>query len=52
MSSKAVPQWQNSARSHAECFREFKPAATMAQVQALLDPAMLIEIEVDAVVEG
>ncbi len=38
-------------RAHVEVFGAVKPAATMVQVQRLLHPDMLIEIEVDAVVE-
>ena len=44
-----ISRWQEFARAHAEFFREVKPAATMVQVAALMDPAMLVEIEVEAV---
>jgi enamine deaminase RidA (YjgF/YER057c/UK114 family) len=33
---------------HAEFFAEVRPAATMVEVSALIDPSLLIEIEVDA----
>jgi enamine deaminase RidA (YjgF/YER057c/UK114 family) len=33
---------------HREVFGEIRPAATMVQVGALVDPSLLIEIEVDA----
>ncbi len=36
-------------RAHAEAFGEIRPAATMVVVKALVDPAMLVEIEADAV---
>lgn len=45
-----ITRWREFARAHAEAFRDTKPAATMVQVAALIDPAMLIEVEVDAVV--
>jgi enamine deaminase RidA (YjgF/YER057c/UK114 family) len=38
-------------RAHAEFFKEILPASTMVEVKALIDPEMLIEIEVDAYVE-
>ena len=39
-------------RAHGEFFREIRPVATMVQVSRLIDPAMLVEIEVDAVIDG
>jgi enamine deaminase RidA (YjgF/YER057c/UK114 family) len=40
------------SRAHSEAFAAVKPAATMVQVQALIHPDMLIEVEADAIVEG
>ncbi len=37
-------------RAHKELFGSSEPAATMVVVAALLDPAWLVEIEVEAVV--
>ena len=37
-------------RAHGELFGAIRPAATMVQVAALIDPAMLVEIEVQAFV--
>jgi enamine deaminase RidA (YjgF/YER057c/UK114 family) len=37
-------------RAHGEFFSEIRPAATMVQVVKLIDPRLLVEIEVDAVV--
>jgi enamine deaminase RidA (YjgF/YER057c/UK114 family) len=45
-----ISRWQEFGRAHGEFFREIRPAATMVQVAALIDPAILVEIEVDAVV--
>jgi enamine deaminase RidA (YjgF/YER057c/UK114 family) len=37
-------------RAHGRVFAEIRPAATMVEVSALVDPAMIVEIEVDAVI--
>lgn len=39
-------------RAHAEVFETVRPAATLVEVSALVDPKMLIEIEVYAIVEN
>lgn len=46
-----ISRWQEFGRAHGEFFREVKPTATMVEVSALIDPAMLVEIEVDAVID-
>lgn len=38
------------AKAHAELFRDVRPAATMVQVTAMVDPRMRIEIEAYAIV--
>ena len=42
--------WQEFGRAHGEVFAGTPPTTTMVQVEALIDPDMLIEIEADAVV--
>jgi len=37
-------------RAHGEVFGKARPAMTMVEVSALIDPRMLVEIEVEAVV--
>jgi enamine deaminase RidA (YjgF/YER057c/UK114 family) len=45
-----ISRWEEIGRAHGERFRDIRPAATMVQVARLIDPAMLVEIEVDAIV--
>lgn len=45
-----ISQWEAVGRAHGDVFRDIRPAATMVEVSRLIDPAMLVEIEVDAVV--
>ncbi len=47
-----ITRWEEIARVHGEYFGEVRPASTMVEVRRLIDPAMLIEIEADAEVEG
>lgn len=44
-----IEQWEAFGRAHAEVFGGHPPATTMVEVSRLIDPAMLIEIEADAV---
>ena len=46
-----ISRWQEVGKAHGEVFGAIRPAATMVQVSGLVDPAMLVEIEADAVVE-
>jgi enamine deaminase RidA (YjgF/YER057c/UK114 family) len=47
-----MKDWQEVGRAHGEVFREIRPASTMVEVSGLVDPAMLVEIEAEAVRGG
>lgn len=47
-----IERWAEFGRAHAEFFGEHRPTTTMVEVRRLIDPAMLIEIEADAVAGG
>jgi enamine deaminase RidA (YjgF/YER057c/UK114 family) len=43
-----ITRWEEYGRAHGEIFGDIRPAATMVEVARLIDPRMLVEIEVDA----
>ncbi|HKV83578.1 MAG TPA: RidA family protein [Ktedonobacterales bacterium] len=47
-----IADWEAIGRAHGEFFRTVMPAATMVQVSRLIDPAMLVEIEVEAIISS
>lgn len=44
-----IGQWEAIGRAHGEFFATIKPAATMVEVKALINPELLIEIEATAI---
>lgn len=46
-----ISLWQEIARAHREAFADIRPVTSMVEVSRLIDPAMLVEIEADAIVD-
>lgn len=46
-----ISLWDEVGRAHKKFLGRAAPAATMVQVESLIDPEMLVEVEVDAYVD-
>jgi enamine deaminase RidA (YjgF/YER057c/UK114 family) len=47
-----ISRWEEYGRAHGELFASIKPCTTMVEVNKLIAPEYLIEIEATAVVSG
>ncbi len=47
-----ISRWEEIGRAHGEFMGDVQPASTMVEVSSLIDPEMLVEIEVEALVSG
>lgn len=43
-----MSHWKDAGRAHGEVFGRIRPATSLVEVSALIDPQMLVEIEADA----
>ena len=44
-----VARWDDYARAHREVFERVRPASSLVQVAKLVDPRLVVEIEVEAI---
>ncbi|MFZ1748600.1 MAG: RidA family protein [Saprospiraceae bacterium] len=47
---KHIGDWEEVGRAHGEVFGKIKPASTMIAVSSMINPEMLVEIEVTAII--
>jgi len=46
-----IDDWETVLRIHGEVFGAIRPASILCQVSRFIDPAWLVEIEVDAIID-
>jgi enamine deaminase RidA (YjgF/YER057c/UK114 family) len=45
-----INNWKKVGQAHAEFFKQIRPASTLVEVSRLINPEILVEMEVDAIV--
>ncbi|WLR43419.1 RidA family protein [Bacillus carboniphilus] len=45
-----ISKWEEIGKAHGEFFKDIQPVATMVEVNRLIDPRLLVEIEAEAIV--
>jgi enamine deaminase RidA (YjgF/YER057c/UK114 family) len=45
-----ISRWEEYAQAHSQFFDAIRPVATLVEVSALVDPDLLVEVEVSAII--
>jgi enamine deaminase RidA (YjgF/YER057c/UK114 family) len=43
-----INNWEKVGKAHAELFKEIHPDCTLVEIHSLINPEILVDIEVDA----
>ena len=46
-----IDDWESVSKAHGEVFGEIRPATVILEVSRLIDPALFVEIEAEAIVQ-
>jgi enamine deaminase RidA (YjgF/YER057c/UK114 family) len=47
---REISHWEKVGKAFSEYFKNIKPAATLVEVNSLIDPQLLVEIEATAII--